>query len=132
MKANTTVYIIGPTIGLHQLGIADFNVVEGFLDKQGYESVKPHDLFYDFDHNILSQKEQIVRRTNALLECDVVLVLPNWHSDSYARYEHKVARDHEMQIVRYDQWRRVMKNKAEKRFVPIKSKYGVTRINQVA
>lgn len=127
-----TVYIIGQTVGLSKLGLENFNAVEGFLDKQGYESVKPHDLFDDFDPNILTQKEHLVRRVSAMLECDLVLLVPGWSNDSYARAEHADARRNEKHIVRYEQWRQVMKTKTNNAFIPFQTKYGVTRISQVA
>ena len=89
-----TVYIIGATEGFSKLNLPDFNVIEGFLDKRDFDSVKPHDLFDQMDNNILSHQEQMQRRFNAIEECDMCIVMPNHHLCSYARAEVYHARHH--------------------------------------
>lgn len=128
-----TVYIIGPTTNRSQLNIADFRVIETFLEREGYQSVKPHDLFDESDNNILSQKEQMERRLEAIDKCDLVITMPDWHQCSYARAEHHHARTMQMMVVRFEEWRKVMAQRAEAAFIAsITDKRGIVRIGKVA
>lgn len=94
-------YLIGKTTGVEKLNLGFFNTVEGFLNKYGYETIKQHDLFDDFDHNHLSQQEQMQRRYEAMDQCDMVLLLPDWMECSYARAEHNYARTMAMDVRTY-------------------------------
>jgi hypothetical protein len=95
------VYLVGRTTGVEKLNLGFFNTVEGFLNKYGYETVKQHDLFDDFDHNALSQQEQMQRRYEAMDQCDMVLILPDWMECSYARAEQTYARTMQMDVRNY-------------------------------
>ena len=128
-----TVYIIGATEGFSKLNLPDFNVIEGFLDKRDFDSVKPHDLFDQMDNNILSHQEQMQRRFNAIEECDMCIVMPNHHLCSYARAEVYHARHMEMEVVSFIDWNVVMHRKAELRLAEsVTTKRGTLRISQVA
>jgi hypothetical protein len=102
-----TIYIIGATTNVDRLNIDAFEAVEHFLEKQGYASVKPHDLFDEWDQNSLPQNEHMLRRMHHLGKCDCVILLPGWADCSFAKAEHNHARSLQMQVIRYDQWMKV-------------------------
>lgn len=102
----TTIYLIGPTVGIDKLNLSTFNAVEGFLENQGYEVVKPHDLFDDWDQHNLTQAEAMARRQEAMAQCHMVMTMPGWHDDSYARCEYNQARTLCMTVADYVQWRK--------------------------
>lgn len=95
------VYIIGRTTGAEKLNLAAFNAVEGFLNKYGYHAVKQHDLFDDSEQRTLSDAEMMQRRFNAIDQCDIVLLLPDWMECSYARAEQQYARTMAMDVRHY-------------------------------
>lgn len=95
------VYIIGRTMGVEKLNLSAFNAVEGFLNKYGYEAVKQHDLFEDSDQHTLSQAEMMQRRFDAMDQCDMVVLLPDWMECSYARAEQRYASTMAMDVRPY-------------------------------
>lgn len=95
------VYIIGRTTGVEKLNLGFFNTVEGFLNKYGYNTVKQHDLFDDSDQRTLSQQEAMQRRYDAMDQCDMVLLLPDWMECSYARAEQHYASTMQMDVRPY-------------------------------
>lgn len=98
------VFIIGATTNRPKLNLYTFNKVEQFLNKQGYSTVKQHDLFDDWDHNILTQKEAQQRINDHIDSADVVVAIPGWMACSYARAQMQHARQMEKTVVRYEQW----------------------------
>lgn len=92
------VYLVGRTVGVEKLNLAAFNTIEGFLHKHGYETVKQHDLFEESDHNALTQQEAMQRRFEAMDQCDMVLLMPDWMECSYARAEQRYARTMQMDV----------------------------------
>jgi hypothetical protein len=95
------VYIIGRTTNMPQLNLTTFNAVEGFLHKYGYETLKQHDIFEDSDHHHLTQQEAMQRRFEAMDQCDMVVLLPDWMECSYARAEQRYARTMQMDLRNY-------------------------------
>lgn len=95
------VYLVGRTTGVEKLNLAFFNTVEGFLNKHGYETLKQHDLFDDSEQRTLTQQEQMQRRFDAMDQCDMVLLLPDWMECSYARAEQNYARRMQMDVRNY-------------------------------
>lgn len=96
-----TVYIVGRTTGAEKLNLDQFNAVEGFLHRYGYESMKQHDLFDDSDQHTLTQQEMMQRRFDAIDQCDMVVLLPDWMECSYARAEYNYASTMQMDVRPY-------------------------------
>lgn len=86
-----TAYLIGATVGMTKLNIEAFEAVQRFLEKADYDVTKPHDLFDDWDSNILSQREHIERRQKAIDEAGMVVLIPGFALCSFARADHNHA-----------------------------------------
>lgn len=95
------VYIIGPTVGFPMLNLATFNKVAEVLVKMGLEPVVPHHLFHDEDNakGGLSFHDALMRRRNALYECDCALLIPGYSEDRFGCIEALSAK--QMEIPRY-------------------------------
>jgi hypothetical protein len=102
-----TIYIIGATTNVDRLNIDAFEAVERFLEKQGYQTVKPHDLFDEWDQNSLPQNEHMLRRMYHLGKADGVILLPGWSDCSFAKAEYNHARSLQMHVTQYEQWLKV-------------------------
>ena len=99
-----TIYIIGATTNVDKLNIKAFESVERFLQTQGYETVKPHDLFDEWDQNSLPQNEHMLRRFHHMFKCDAVILIPGYVDCSYSLAEKNHATSEGMTVIRYDQW----------------------------
>lgn len=107
-----TAYIIGATTDRPKLNLSDFNAIEGLLDSLNIDSVKPHDLFDEWDQITFNQVEERDRRYQAIDQCNLVVVMPGYHTCFRAREDHYYARTMEMEIVRVDELRKNDKTKA--------------------
>lgn len=106
-----TAYIIGATTDMPKLNLAEFNAVEGLLDKHGLDSVKPHDLFDEWDQLTFNQKQEREVRYRALEQCNLVVVMPSYHTCIRAREDHYHAQQMNMKLVRFDEIRKQLNSK---------------------
>lgn len=106
--ADTTVYISGPMTGYPDMNQPEFRRVAKMVRDLGYPVVVPHDV-EGYPHNgdpcpvgynEHMGKEKTAEHSGAcylraclraLLTCDLVLLLDNWHRSVGARLEHETA-----------------------------------------
>lgn len=81
------IYICGPITGIENYAEA-FEQAEQKLIAEGYEVVNPCKLQHNHD---LSWKSYMKEDIKAMMDCDVVYLLPNWEKSSGARLECHIA-----------------------------------------
>lgn len=106
LAPDTTVYISGPMTGYPDLNQDTFRRVARLVQGVGYTAVIPHDIeayphsgdcptAYNENGGARAAEHAATcylrADLRAMLTCDVVLLLDNWHTSVGARLEHDVA-----------------------------------------
>lgn len=88
------IYIAGPMTGIEDNNFSTFNAVANLLRNMGHEPVNPAEMSElakatgDYNHNL---RKYLRRDLLALLECDAVVLLPEWAQSTGASIERAVA-----------------------------------------
>ena len=91
------IYISGKITGLKpEHALKNFEDAEFELKQQGYEVVNPMTIEHNHDGSWVSYMKVDLM---ALLSCDCVYMLNNWHRSRGAKIERNLAKDLEMQII---------------------------------
>ena len=92
------VYLSGPISGYDLAERRNtFNRAAHFLRIQGYQPVTPFDNGLDPSADYSDHMRADLR---LILDCDAILLLPNWHMSEGAQLEHEVARTCRLEILR--------------------------------
>lgn len=107
LPSDTTVYIAGPMTGYPNLNQDTFRRVARLVQGVGYTAIVPHDIEaypHTGDCPVAYSDHPGQARTaehaatcylradlRAMLTCDIVLLLDNWHASVGARLEHEAA-----------------------------------------
>jgi hypothetical protein len=83
------VYVSGPMTGIKNHNVYRFNRAERALHKKGYRVVNPIKL--DFSCPQTEWKDCLRRDIKALMDCDLVVTLPDWDRSRGATLEVFVA-----------------------------------------
>jgi nucleoside 2-deoxyribosyltransferase len=93
-------YISGPITGRAKLNIDSFRQAETILQNTGHNPVVPHDLFDGYDDQTAITWEQYMKvDLKVLLDCDMVVTLPDWHDSKGANIEVDLARKLNIPVV---------------------------------
>jgi len=85
------VYISGKITGLPiEVAFSNFNNAEIKLKENGYETVNP--MTINHDHN-KSWENYMRVDLKALLDCDCIYMLQDWHKSKGANIEYNLAKD---------------------------------------
>lgn len=92
----TRIYIAGPMSGIHDNNYAAFADAKRQLTEIGYGVVSPTDITVDglepTQQPTSEQYQQLMRKdVRALIECDVIALLPGWENSRGATFERQVA-----------------------------------------
>jgi hypothetical protein len=82
------IYISGKITGIEKYAFEIFESVEKELIKKGYEVTNPMKLPHNHDKSYESYMKEDLK---ALLECDEIYLLNNWHESNGAIIEFKIA-----------------------------------------
>ena len=83
-------YISGPISGMPDVNVKAFQEVADRLLVQGIECVNPHCLRHDHDKSWSSYMRVDIK---AMMDCDVIIMLPGWEKSKGAVIEHGLALD---------------------------------------
>ncbi len=91
-------YIAGPMTGQPQWNFPAFDAAKPIVKAKGYEPISPADLdrAAGFDETCDKADDEFVREAlkrdmNALLDCDLIVLLPGWRNSKGARAEYRLA-----------------------------------------
>ena len=83
-----TIYLSGPMTGYHNYNFAAFNRVANFLRSYGYPVVNPAD---HGSSKPVVWRNCIKRALIAMMDCEIVILLPGWAYSKGAQLESQVA-----------------------------------------
>lgn len=91
------IYLSGPMTGLPDFNRPAFDRAAKSLREKGYEIWSPAEAF---DRNVLMPRAHYMREDiKALLQCDTVMMLPNWEQSRGARLEYEIAKELELPVL---------------------------------
>ena len=97
MKTKNRIYLSGKITGLHIEGADNhFNKAEEKLNQCGYEVINPMNINHDHDK---SWENYMRVDLKALLDCDFIYMLKNWHLSKGANIEYNLAKDLGLTII---------------------------------
>lgn len=83
------IYLSGKISDLpHEEAVANFNLVERKYIKKGYKVVNPMKLKHNHDKTWQSYMREDIK---ALMDCDTIVMIPNWKSSEGACIEFNLA-----------------------------------------
>lgn len=87
----TKIYIAGKVTGEPKhLCTLKFATAQKELEKQGYEVVNPIEVVGDFNADWETAMRKCIK---ALMDCDAIYMLPDWHDSKGSKIEHSLAID---------------------------------------
>lgn len=89
------IYLSGPITGMPVLNRPNFTALRDELVSMGYSSnyiVLPHELFDTIDVNSFQWEDYMKVCLRELLDCELLLTLPDWHHSKGANLEVHIAR----------------------------------------
>ena len=91
------IYLSGPMTGLPDFNRPAFDKAAKNLRDKGYEVWSPAEAF---DRSVVMPRSHYMREDiKALLECDTVMMLPNWEQSRGARLEFEIAKELELPVL---------------------------------
>jgi nucleoside 2-deoxyribosyltransferase len=91
------IYLSGPMTGLPDFNRPAFDRAAETLRSKGYEVWSPAEAF---DRNVIMPRSYYMKEDiKALLECDTVMMLPDWESSRGARLEFEIAKELELPVL---------------------------------
>lgn len=86
------IYLCGPITGRPNQNIDQFRKREQHLTKLGYKVVVPHDLFKNVNTTNFEHSDYMRHCIKALMDCQMVAQLTDWHLSKGAKIETDLAR----------------------------------------
>lgn len=97
----TKIYIAGKVTGEPKHSCAlKFATAQKELEKQGYEVVNPIEVVGDFNADWKTAMRKCIK---ALMDCDAIYMLPDWHDSKGAKIEHSLAIDLSLAFVSFSE-----------------------------
>lgn len=85
------IYVSGPMTGVKDHNYPLFNTVAGYLRKYGYEVLNPAELPEPGNPGSQPWSWYLRRDLQEMLNCDAIVLLPNWRNSQGAQLECDVA-----------------------------------------
>lgn len=101
---NKKIYIAGPMSGLADYNYPAFDYAEGVLCDMDLDVVNPARLGRELlkNNHHPSYADYLRVGITALINCNVVVLLPGWEKSNGAKLEKLIAENLEMQILRFE------------------------------
>lgn len=93
-----TVYVSGRMTGMPELNFPAFHAAAAYLRAQGYRVINPAELD-EGDTEPMSWAGYMRRDIKALMDCDLIAMLPDWERSKGATIEHDLAVDLGMGLI---------------------------------
>ena len=93
------IYISGPITGRPNNNKEAFTNAKELLLSHGFEVVNPHDLETLKPHDQMSWNDYMRNDIKALMDCNLVAVLEDWHESTGARLEVELAHRLGMEVL---------------------------------
>lgn len=93
-----TIYLSGPMTGMPDMNFPAFNDAAKLWREEGYRVINPAEVVPD---TTLSWEQCMRHDIKALMECDMLVLLPGWESSKGAHLEVHIAHRVGMTILQY-------------------------------
>jgi len=96
---NNLAYICGPITGVQDDNITAFKVASKTVERLGYNSIIPHDIFNKIDTTSYTHSDYMRKCIRLMMSCDIVFTLTDWYESKGATIEVDLARKLDIPVV---------------------------------
>lgn len=90
-KPRITAYLCGPITNLPNNNRGAFRTARRDVEKLGYSTIMPHDLFLGYDTSDYTHSDYMRRCIRALMHAKILVLLPGWELSEGAQIEIQIA-----------------------------------------